>query len=305
MPFSKADALCAHLAGKQYGVIARAQALDAGMTARAIGLRLAAGQWEIVHPGTYVIAGSAPVWEQRAAAAYLWVGPAAALSHLTAAAVFELRSHRPLVIDVTTQRRIRTAGVRVHRCGLSTVDVMKVGCLAVTTPVRTLMDLADVLDEDRLEDCVEEALYKRLVRLPELQERINAVGARGRKGAGRFHRLLETRNPACAPTESDFESLLFRVLRKAGIPLPERQYEVWDGPDFIARLDFAYPNQRVAIFADSYKWHGRRSIWEKDIHQRNKLQALAWRIRPTTWTELKSRPEDFVADVVLLRRSAA
>ena len=115
MPFSRADEQCAQLAGKQYGVISRAQALSAGMTPRAIGVRLAAGQWHVVHAGTYVIAGSAPVWEQGAAAASLWAGPAAALSHLTAAAVFELRSRRPLVIDATTQRKISTAGVRVHR----------------------------------------------------------------------------------------------------------------------------------------------------------------------------------------------
>jgi hypothetical protein len=305
MPFSKADELCAHLAGKQYGVISRAQALDARMTARAIGLRLAAGQWEVVHPGTYLIAGSAPVWEQRSAAVCLWAGHAAALSHLTAAAVLELRSHRPLVIDVTTERRIRAAGVRVHRCGLSAVDVVTVGCLTVTTPVRTLIDLAGVLDEDRLEDCLEEALYKKLVHLPELRERIDAAGTRGRKGVGRLHRLLEMRDAASAPNESAFESLLFRVLRKARVPLPERQYEVCDGPEFIARLDFAYPRQRVAIFADSYKWHGRRRTWEKDIHQRNKLQALGWRIRPTTWSELRSRPDEFAADVLLLRCSAA
>jgi hypothetical protein len=187
MPFSRADERCAHLAGKQYGVISRAQALCAGMTRRAIGVRLGAGQWEVVHPGTYVIAGSAPVWEQRAAAASLWAGREAALSHLTAAALFDLRPHRPLVIDVTTERKIRTDGVRVHRCGLSSIDVMLVGRLAVTTPVQTLMDLAAVLDEDRLEDCLEDALYKRLVRLPELQKRFDALGARGRKGAGALH----------------------------------------------------------------------------------------------------------------------
>lgn len=257
MPFSRADEQCAQLAGKQYGVISRAQALSAGMTPRAIAFALRPGSGTSSMQGTCVIAGSAPVWEQRAAAASLWAGPAAALSHLTAAAVFELRSHRPLVIDVTTQRKISTAGVRVHRCELTSIDVMRVGSLPVTTPVRTLLDLAAVLDEDRLEDCLEEALHRRLVRLPELHARFVALGTRGRKGAGRLHRLLEMRGEAWAPNESEFESMLFRVLWRAHLPLPERQYEVWDGPNFIARLNFAYPNKRVAIFADSYKWHGR------------------------------------------------
>lgn len=150
-----------------------------------------------------------------------------------AGAMFELRSHRPLVIDVTTRRKISTAGVRVHRCELTSIDVMRVGCLTVTTPVRTLLDLAAVLDVDRLEDCLENALHQRLVRLPELHERLDALGMRGRKGAGRLHRLLEMRNPDWAPTESEFETLLFRVLRRAHLPLPERQYEVWDGENFL------------------------------------------------------------------------
>jgi hypothetical protein len=94
MPFSRADEQCAQLAGKQYGVISRAQALRAGMTPRAIAFALRPGSGTSSMQGTCVIAGSAPVWEQRAAAASLWAGPAAALSHLTAAAVFELRSHR-------------------------------------------------------------------------------------------------------------------------------------------------------------------------------------------------------------------
>jgi hypothetical protein len=206
---------------------------------------------------------------------------------------------------VTTQRKISTAGVRVHRCELTSIDVMRVGSLPVTTPVRTLLDLAAVLDEDRLEDCLEEALTGGSCGFLSYMRRFDALGTRGRKGAGTLHRLLEMRGAAWAPNESELKACSSVSCGEPTPSSPRGQYEVWDGPNFIARLDFAYPNERVAIFADSYKWHGQRRTWEKDIHQRNKLQALAWRIRPTTWTELRSRPEEFVADVVLLRRSAA
>ena len=251
--------------------------------------------------------GRAPqVWEQLATAAHLWAGPGAALSHLTAAAILGVQSHHPLVVDVTTTRKIKTNGVRVHRTQLAGSDVMKVAGFPVTTPSRTLIDLASILDEGRLESCLEQALYLRLVRLSEMQSRIVQLGRRGRKGVGALQDLVELRDPVDAPTESDMETLLVRVLRRARMPIPRRQYEVRDGSQFVTRLDFAYPDEMLGIPADSYRWHGARAQWEKDIEQRNRALALGRRLRPTTWAELTRRPDRFVGDIGrLLNRSAA
>jgi hypothetical protein len=276
------------------------------MTARAIDLRVASGRWLSLHHCTYAMAGAPQVWEQLATAAHLWAGPGAALSRLTAAAILGLRSDHPLVVDVTTTRKIKTNGVRVHRTQLARSDEMKVAGFPVTTPSRTLIDLASVLDEGRLESCLEQALYLRLFRLSEMQSRIVEVGCRGRKGAGVLQELLELRDSVDAPTESDMETLLIRVLRKARMPIPRRQYEVWDGSQLVTGLDFAFPDELLGIPADSYRWHGTRTQWEKDIEQRNRALALGWRLRPTTWAELTRRPERFVGDLGrLLNRSAA
>jgi hypothetical protein len=136
-----------------------------------------------------------------------------------------------------------------------------------------------------------------LLDLPRLHARLKEVGGKGRKGAGVLHQLLHLRDPGSAPTESEIETLLFRVVRKARLPLPERQHCVWDDGEFVTRIDFAYPEARLAIPVDSYKWHSRRRVWEKDIDQRNRLQTLDWRVRPTTFGELKYRPDRFTADV--------
>jgi hypothetical protein len=91
------------------------------------------------------------------------------------------------------------------------------GPFIVTTPLRTLIDLAAVVDEGRLEDCLEEASFQHVTDLPTLQRRLDD-GLRGNKGAPMLRQLLEIRDPPWKPTESEFETLLFRTLRNAGLP---------------------------------------------------------------------------------------
>lgn len=219
---------------------------------------------------------------------------------MTAARLIGLYHLRPVKIDVTRPTALSAAGIRVHRCLLPAEDIDYLGPFRITSPTRTLIDLAGVLDADRLEDCLEEALLRRMVELPLLESRLNQIGSRGRMGAKSFRRLLALRNPQMAPTDTKFETLLHRVLRKAGLPNPERQFKIFEGTDFVTRVDFAYPRERVAIPADSYEWHSRRRQWERDIDQRNRLMRMGWKIRPTTWTELNRRPDEFTRDIATL-----
>jgi hypothetical protein len=229
----------------------------------------------------------------------LWAGPGAALSHLTAAAILGLREGHPQRVDVTTTRRLRIKGVSVHRSSLCDAEVTRIGYFVVTSALRTLVDLASVLDAGRLEDCFEEALFQSLVDLSASQTRVDG-GVRGNKGAPKLRRLVETWDPPWKPTASSFESLLFRTLRAARLPLPERQVCVRNGTSIVTRLDFAYPRDLLAVPADSYRFHGNRRGWENDVRVRNILVTKGWRIRPTTWTELKRNPNGFTTDIAVL-----
>jgi hypothetical protein len=125
-------------------------------------------------------------------------------------------------MDVTRNRALRADGIRLHRSELGDEDVSRLGPFRVTSPVRTIIDLAGVLDFDRLEDDLEEALLQGIVNLTELWSRLENVGTKGRKGAHVLKHLLELRDPRWVPTANKFESLLHRVLRNAGLPLPQR-----------------------------------------------------------------------------------
>jgi hypothetical protein len=250
-------------------------------------------------PGVYAIAGAPETWDRRALSVQLWAGPGAALSHLTAATVHGMRARRSLRIDVTSCRRIESSGVSVHRSALRPNDVGRVGPFIVTSPTRTVLDLAAIFDEGRLEDCLEEALFCRLVDIPTLLGRLED-GLRGTKGASLLRRLVELRDPLWRPTENDFETLLFRTLRTARLPLPDRQHRVFENRRILTRLDFAYPDDLLAVPADSFRWHANRRGWDNDIRIRNALLRIGWKIRPTTWTELKREPVRFTSDISFL-----
>ena len=68
-----------------------------------------------------------------------------------------------------------------------------------------------------------------------------------------------------------------RLLRAAGLPEPEVQYPIRDGARVVARVDFAYPEMRLAIEVDGYRWHGGRSAWARDLNRGNNIAARSWR----------------------------
>ena len=68
------------------------------------------------------------------------------------------------------------------------------------------------------------------------------------------------------------------------------QFIVEEDGRFIARLDFAYPDLKVAIECQSYEWHSGHQNWEKDIERHNRLQSLGWIIVYVTWEDLQHRP---------------
>jgi len=68
------------------------------------------------------------------------------------------------------------------------------------------------------------------------------------------------------------------MLRAAGLPEPEAQYEIHAAGRLVARVDFAYPELLLAIEVDGYRWHSARHHLDRDRDRRNDLTELRWRI---------------------------
>ena len=268
------------LAGGQHGAISRRQALQEGMSARAIEHRLTTGAWVPVFRGAYRLAGSECTVEQKIMAGVLAAGSGAVASHRAAATLFGMPGvPRWVEVTVPRPREVAVKGIIAHRTRLLVrEDVSTVRRIPVTTAGRTIADLASSYSKAKLGPMLDYSIANRLVTRAELEAR-----ASGRKHDNILRELLDERPATARPMGSEFEACLFRGLREAGLPLPVAQYRVLmdDGSEIF--LDFAYPDVMLAIEADSYLWHASLADWQRDRARNNELVVLGWSILPLTY----------------------
>lgn len=299
---------CARIAARQLGLIARAQALRSGLSTGQIYRRLVTGTWEAIYPRVFRLGGSPRSWQQSLLAAQIWAGAEGVVSHRAAKRLWGLDGIDLEIVELTLPRRTkaRSAELTVHFGGLLARDVTKIGLFRVTTVTRTLLDLASVVDAGRLEAALDDALRRRMTTLKKLEERLSEIGSQGRRGMETMRKLINERDPDAALAESNLETRAAKLLKRSGLPKAVLQYEVREGKRLIGRLDMAYPEMRVAIELDGYRYHSDLVSWHKDIRRRNALTALGWTVIQVTWEDLERRPEEVVETVgdVLARRTA-
>lgn len=258
--------------------------------------RVAGRRWELVYPGVYRMPGVPASWRLHLLAACLAAGEGALASHRSAAALRRLPGGDEGLVELSVPkgRRVRLPGLIVHQVrDLEQVDVTIIDAIPVTSCTRTLIDLASVVSADTLEEALDEVLRRRLTSLSRLRWRIAQLRRRGRPGIGVLRQLVEAR--AGGPgLDSVLETRLLRLLRRAGLPTPACQYEIRDRGRLLARVDFAYPQARLAIEVDGYRWHSGRARWERDLGRRNALTALGWRVIHVTSSDLEHRPDRIV-----------
>lgn len=287
------DARIAALATTQYGVLSRAQAVALGATHRAIEHRLANGRWTSPHRGVYRVAGVPASWHQALKAACLAWGDTAVASHRSAAALWRIAGPFTRALEITVPRGGKRGadGVTVHHpMSLDAADVTVKHGIHVTTPGRTLLDLAAVLDRPTLEEALDDATRTKLVSLARLRWMANESD--GRPGIVALRALLDARDHPAASPQSVLERKLLRLVRAHGLPEPAVQHEIRERGRLIAIVDLAYRSPRVAIEADSYRWHSGRDRWEHDLARRNALTARGWRVIHVTWDDVTRRPAD-------------
>lgn len=292
------DAAIARLAERQEGVVSRAQSARLGATRAMVASRVASGRWLRVHSGVYRLAGAPPSWRGSLIAACLAYGSGAAVSHRAAAALWRFPGFEEPVVELTVPReRGRIPGIIVHRVApIAKADRTAIGAIVVTTPARTLIDIASIASPNAVEEALDDALRRGLVTIPLLRRRIRDLAVKGRPGIARIRSLLAMREGTVAPM-SVLETRVLRLLRRARLPAPVLQYEVRERRRLVAVVDFAFPHARVAIEADGYRWHGSRARWARDLARRNALTALGWQVVHVTWDDLTTRPRETVATI--------
>jgi very-short-patch-repair endonuclease len=232
---------------------------------------------------------------QRLMAASLWSAPDGLISHATAATLWRFDDVVTDEIHVTTPmtRHLRAEGLSLHRvANLLPADRSCHRGVALTSPLRTAVDLAAVLDPAVLEVAIESALRRRLFSVRQLRWRAEALMGTGRVGSAALRRLLESRE--LGRSESAPEVEVARMLAAAGLGEPVRQYEIRVDGRLVARVDLAYTEARLVIEYDSDAWHTGVTHRHRDADRRNRLRALGWTVIEVTPATLRD-PGSFVA----------
>jgi very-short-patch-repair endonuclease len=180
---------------------------------------------------------------------------------------------------------------------LPSIDITIVDGIPVTTPARTLIDLAAKESPRIVEEALDDALRRGLVSRVRLRWRIDELGRRGRPGIDVIRSLVAARTPGTSVPQSVFETRLLRLLREAGLPAPALQHEVKTAGRLLAVVDFAFPDLRLAVEADGYRWHSGRASWEHDRARRNALTSAGWKVVHVTWNDLNHRAPETVAGI--------
>jgi very-short-patch-repair endonuclease len=283
------DAVVARVAAGQRNLVTFAQLLAAGLSRNAVAHRVRTGRLHrILHAvyavGTPFLAPWAP--EQ---AALLALGPAAALSHHTAAVRLELfpgdAPARPEVTLPGTSRSVR--GVRTHRSAtLLSTETVVVDGLRCTTAARTLLDLAAAVSDGALDRALNESYVRKLTTSAE----IGRLLARhpGRRGSRRLARRIATDPPGV--TRSEAERLALRLIRRAGLTVPRTNQRLAD-----FEVDLLWPQERLVVEIDGFAFHATRDAFERDRRRDAELQARGYRVVRLTWRRLVDEPHAVVA----------
>lgn len=183
------------LAASQSGYFTAAQAIEAGYSYPAQRYHAQRGNWLHVDRGIYRL----PEWPVGAREDLvrwsLWSRGRAVVSHETALSVHELGDVDPARIHLTVPRNFRQAdpAVALHRGELSSEDVEEYDGFRLTTPLRSLLDVAVAdLDLDQLARAIQEAIHRGMVTRRMLLARADEFGPRA---ALRIERALQQDRP--------------------------------------------------------------------------------------------------------------
>ena len=289
---AKPDTKLALTAARQHGLVTRKQAIAAGLTPEMIKRRLQDGTFSRVYRGIYRLASAPRSWRQTVLAVVLLGGDAAVASHGTAAKLWGYPvSPSHIEITVPARRDAPRGNIKVHRGTVNATE--SIDGIPVTTPARTLLDIASRVEPNDLESMVDDAITRGLTTRSFLEWELQLTGGAGRYGSKALRAaLVHLDHGHC---ESHLENKILRILLAAGLPTPVRQYEIKAG-DFLARVDFAYPHVKLAIEVDGFKYHRDRDPFHNDRRRDTRLASLGWHVIRVTDRDAKD-PSDFIEAV--------
>ena len=275
---TRPDVRLSRLAAAQWGVLSLDELRQCGLSRNAVG-RVRNGWTHPLYRGVYAVGHTNLPPEGRFLAAVKACGPTAVLSHFSAAALYGLVRWDDRFPEVTTTTARTHKGIRVHRSSKRDVrDVTRHKGIPITTPARTLIDLAATFHYRALRRTVREA-QRSLVTVRQILEALDRLGPR--PGIAKLTKILATGH---APTRSELEDTVLDLLLSAGFKHPDVNRPLTlNGRKLIP--DFRWPEQQLVIEADGAAYHDDRLTREDDAERQAILEAHGERVIRVTWAQ--------------------
>jgi len=289
------------IARPAHGILSSDDLYECGLTHSGIDRRVKAAQLIRVYHGIYRLPGTPYTWRQALWAAMKWAGDDAVFSHRSGLVLIRLAGATDRVVEVTVTRKIKSPDPRLilhYTCRDPFVDAIEIEGLPVTSAGRTILDSAAVAFRWQVEAALDDALRRKLITVDDMWRILAKSGGRGRKGSALLRRLLDERSDGRAHSHSLLEIRLDRLLRKSAVPPYFRQFEVMSRSGVPADVDFAWPEAKLAVEVDGYRWHSGRQQWQSDMERQNALAEVGWLVLRFSWYDVTRRPQYVVRTIL-------
>lgn len=291
-----AECRCLGAAARQHGIVTRQQLLAIGYGRRSIQHRIARGRLFPVTEGIYAVGWPALNQKRRWMAAVLVGGEGAALSHGSAAALWEIGNEQVGQIDVSVLRRceLQRPGLLIRgRPSMSAEDIVIRDDIPVTSPIRTLVDQAAGLAPILLERAINDADKRDLVDPETLRRELERFA--GEPGVRPLRQLLD--KLSFRLSDSDLEIYFRRIVAASKLPMPLSKARVNR-----FEVDFFWPELGLVVETDGLRYHRTPATQIRDA-RRDRAHVMAG-MTPLRFTHYEVRYEPRRVERALTRTIA-
>jgi hypothetical protein len=281
---------------KQHGIVARRQALDCAMTAKALRYRTRPdGPWQAVLPGIYATDGGRLTEKQRAVAAFLYAGRGIAITGTAAMAWHGLRQQHGEFIDVLVplhHKRSDAGFTRLLRTSIMPGVDFTDGVVSYVPLDRAITDAVRRLTEmSEIRELVASGVQRGKVGIWELARELD-LGPR--QGSARLRlALAEVSEGVRSVAEND----LRMIVRRFRLPVPLYNPRLFVGSQFLAQPDAWWPDFGLAVEVESKAWHMSPADWQRTLDRQARMSAEGILVQPFSPARLQTAQQQVAKQI--------
>jgi very-short-patch-repair endonuclease len=291
----------AAIASTQLGLISIWQLRDVGVPRSTITESVVHGRLHPVFHGVYSVGHRHLTVYGRMLAATMACGEGSVVSHGTAAWIYGMRDWQPKEIDVIApvEAGRKIAGIRRRFVPTPVgAEVWRRHGVPLTSPARTIVDSAGILDAAEVAKLIEGASVVGLLDVPAIDRVLDGPRRRGSKGLLRAVEPWRRYRPGIK-IRSRMEAKLLPLLSEAALPIPQTNAKFRIGGK-VYEVDFLWREQKLVVETDGGRFHDNPAAGDRDSNRNHVLAEAGYHLPRLGWEDLRDRPEQTMREIALL-----